>query len=220
VGWYLRIDGEETDLVGGRLVWQPAWCGGRGGFVFHIGAHGGRRIVHVAGWAPGRVIDDLSNQGIQIDNPGPDAAVDGRLFTSVQVRFGRVTPKAGVVSIDGSVEDIDPTSNARAAVEADIGLSVEETTRRRFCLNCGANLDNLESEREEFVSGFRVRTLVLPVFCQGCRAIERLPRFCPTCGVPYASDQVASSIGDGSIAYTATCAGGHTVSGQIGLEER
>jgi hypothetical protein len=215
VSWFLRIDGEETDLVGGRLVWQRGVCAGRRGFVFHLAAHGGRRVLHVTGWAPGDAISDLSNQAVRVENSGPDAAVDGRFFTNVDVRFGRVTAQRAVVSIDGDVEDIDPGSSARARVEADIGSSVEEVPKRPYCLGCGTPLAPWLTTRDEFVGAFRVETSALPVECPACTSVAT-PRFCPTCGTAFADDHVVSSAADGALGYTATCDAGHIFSGRLG----
>ena len=56
-----------VDLVGARMVWRRASSGGRAGFIFQITGHGGRHVLHVAGWAPGETIDDLLGSILRID---------------------------------------------------------------------------------------------------------------------------------------------------------
>jgi hypothetical protein len=215
VSSFLRIDGEETDIVGARLVWQKAHSAGRAGFTFHVTAHGARRMLHLAAWAPGDVVEDLSGQTVRLDAPGPDAAVDGRFFSTVQVRFGRVRGDRAVLSIDGEVEDMEPDSAARASVEADVRASVAADHERHFCLNCGKNVDDLANDREEFVAGFRVRRRVTPLICASCSVSAVEPRHCPICGRRY-GDQVHALSEEAWVGYTATCDGGHTFSGTVG----
>jgi hypothetical protein len=215
VSWFLRIDGEETDLVGGRLVWERGWCVGRAGFVFHLAAHGGRRVLHVAGWAPAEVIGDLSNQVVKLEVPGPDAAVDGRFFSSVEIRFGRVTDSRAVLSIDGEVEDIDPASPARSLIEADIALAVQEELVRRFCMGCGVSLARWQTPTEEFVGGLRVRRVAAPLVCPACEGYSDAPRFCPACGAEYRAGDVRVLSDAESVGYTGSCRCGRVLSGQL-----
>ena len=212
---FLRIDGEEVGLTGARLVWQRATSGGRRGFVFHLAAQGRRRILHLAAWAPGDRIEDLTSQSVPLLSSGPDAAVDGRIFAAGEVRFGRVRDDLAVVSLDGEVEDLDPDSTARSVVEADIRADVAAATDRQNCLGCGASLVIHGVERDAFVGGHRVQLVIRPVVCPDCTGFADAPRFCPACGTAYAEGTVHFLSDDSSMGYTATCADGHTSSGNL-----
>jgi hypothetical protein len=212
---YLRIDGEEVELNGARLVWQRATSGGRRGFLFQVTAHGRRRMLHLAAWAPGDRLGDLTGQMVPLLASGPDAAVDGRLFAAGEVRFGRVRDDLAILSVDGIVEALDPESDARSRVEADIRATVTAILERTRCVACGGALGGHVGERDEFAGGHRVRRPVLPVVCPGCVGFAETPRHCPTCGEGYDPDDV-QSLGDASsLAYTATCPAGHTFSGNL-----
>jgi len=215
VASYLRIGDEEVALVGGRLIWQRGSCAGRAGVVFHVAAHGGRRMLHLSGWAPGERVDDLTGQAVTLQATGPDGAVDGRFFASADVRFGRVRDDVAIVSIDGVVEDMDLTSNGRSTVEADVRCTVTQAAERRFCLGCGASVLPLATDRDEYVGGYRVRLRAVPVLCTSCAGSIDAPRHCPNCGSQYAPHDVSALSDEDVVGYTATCPNGHTFSGQI-----
>lgn len=213
---YVRIDGEGVDLVGARMVWRRASSGGRAGFIFQITGHGGRHVLHVAGWAPGETIDDLSGQVISIQSPGTDCAADGRMFSLAVIRFGRVRETSAVASIDGTIEDMDPGSDARSELESDIRATVVQSQDPRWCLSCGTSLEPHATERDEFVGGIRVRLGATPVVCPDCASFVQAPKFCPICGATYDPDEVHTLSDDGSIGYTADCPAGHRYSGRLG----
>ncbi len=217
---HLRIDGEEVELSGARMVWQRATSGGRRGFVFQVTAYGRRRMLHLAAWAPADRIGDLTGQMVPLLASGPDAAVDGRLFASGEVRFGRVRDDLAILSVDGTVEALDPESDARSVVEADIRAILSAVLERSRCVACGLALGENVGERDEFVGGHRVRRPIVPATCGACTGFAETPRHCPTCGDAYEADAV-QSLGDmASVAYTATCRAGHTFSGNVSSEAR
>jgi hypothetical protein len=213
---YLRIDGDEHALVHARLVWHAATSGGRPGIVFQVHAQGARTLLHLAAWAPGERIEDLSNQAVALKSPGPDAAVDGRFLAAGTVRFGRVRADRAVISLDAEAEDLDPGSRVRAALESDLRCVVEPAARRNHCLGCGRPLEDFAETRDEFVGGYRVRERVLPVLCPDCEGKVERPRNCPTCGLVYEASSVhVLADEDGTTGYTATCPAGHTHSGAL-----
>jgi predicted nucleic acid-binding Zn ribbon protein len=215
VSSYLRIDGEEIALVAARLMWSRGSCDGRRGIAFKITAHGARRMLHLAAWAPAVRIEELSGQTVPLAASGPDAAVDGRFFASAELRFGRVRDDRAVLSLDGEVEALDPASSARATVEADIRCTVTPVAERRHCLSCGRPVDDFAEDVDEFVGGYRVRSRVLPTLCPDCQGFSAPPRYCPTCGVAYEPDDVEALSDEGSLSYTARCPGGHMLSGTL-----
>ncbi len=214
---FLRIDGDELSLAGARLMWQPAMSAGRRGMTFHLAAHGNRHMLHVAGWAPAETIADLTGQVVSLKRPGPDGAVDGRLFAAAEIRFGRVRADVAVVSIDGEVEALDPDSSARSTVEADIVCDVQSAPERRHCLACGRPLDDWAEDRDDFVGGIRVQLRVLPILCPNDAGFAESPRFCPTCASPYSPENVHALSDADSVGYTAICPNGHTFSGQLAV---
>jgi hypothetical protein len=213
---YIRIDGEGVDLVGARMIWRKASSGGRAGFVFQLTGHGGRHVLHLAGWAPGEAITDLSGQVITIQSPGPDCAADGRLFSLAVIRFGRVRESSLVASIDGTVEDLDPGSHARSELESDIRATVAPSQDPRWCLSCGTSLEPHLTEVDDFVGGVRVRMAATRVLCPDCAGFAEAPRFCPICGSGYDPAEVRTLSADGAIGYTADCPSGHRYSGHLG----
>jgi hypothetical protein len=215
MGSFLRIDGDEVPLAGARLMWQPALSGGRHGVLFHIAAHGNRHILHIAGWAPADHPADLTGQTVTMKRPGPDGAVDGRMFAAAEVRFGRVRDDRAVLSIDGEVEDFEPGSAARSTVEADIVCDIQPTPERRHCLACGRPLDDWAEDRDDFIGGVRVQLRVLPILCPDDVGFAEPPRFCPTCASPYSPENVHALSDAESVGYTALCPNGHTFSGQL-----
>jgi hypothetical protein len=216
VASYIRIDGEGVDLVGARMIWRKASSGGRAGFVFQITGHGGRHVLHLAGWAPGEAITDLSGQVITIQSPGPDCAADGRLFRLAVIRFGRVREQSLVASIDGTVEDLDPGSDARSELESDVRASVAQSQDPRWCLSCGTSLEPHLTDVDDFVGGVRVRMVATRVLCPDCADFAEAPKFCPICGEGYDPDEVRTLSADGAIGYTADCPSGHRYSGRLG----
>jgi len=218
VSSYLRIDGEETALTGARLTWEDAPSEGRRGVLFHLAAHGGRRMLHLAAWAPGHHVDALSGQTVSLRAVGPDAALDGRLFVQGQVRFGRVTHARAVLSLDGVVEGLDPTVATRAVVEADVRCPVRPVARRRFCLSCGGSLDAWAVEHDAFVGGHRVRLHTVPALCGACQGYVGPPRHCPECAVRYGAHQIHTLVDEGTVDWWATCLAGHTHAGTLSAE--
>ena len=212
---YLRVDGEETPIRGARLLLQRGTSGDRRGFVFQVTAHGRRRMMHLAGWAPGDEPGDLTGQVVPLLASGPDAAVDGRFFAGAEIRFGRVRDDLAIISIDGEVEDIEPASAARSRLESDLRAEVVSIPDRRHCLACGAGVAAHATDRDEFVGGYRVRMRVLPIVCPACTGFAEEPRHCPTCGSAYRDGDVATLSDDEALGYTATCAEGHTYSGSL-----
>ena len=210
---YLRIDGDERKLVGGRIVWQPAESGNRRGVVFQLTAHGGRTVLHLAGWAPGDSVAALGGQNVALGASGPDAALDGRFLASAAVRFGRVRDDRCVVSIDGVVEPMEAGASD-ATLEADIVCTVRPAAERRHCLGCGRALAGLERERDDYVGGFRVRRRVPPTLCADCTAV-REPRHCPSCGEALEPGDIEQLGDEDGIGFTATCPQGHTFSGTL-----
>lgn len=213
---YVRIDGEGADLVGARMVWRRASSGGRAGFMFQIAGHGGRHVLYLTGWAPGEAIGDLSGQTLTIQSPGPDCAANGRLFSEATIRFGRVRETSAVASIDGRIEDLDPTSDARSELESDLVCTVAHTQDPAWCLACGSSLEPHATDRDEFVGGVRVRLRATPVVCPSCTSFADTPRFCPLCGDTYTDGNVRTSSEEGLVGYTADCPNGHTYSGSLG----
>ena len=113
------------------MVWRPGTAGDDDGIAFALTAHGGAHLLHVTGWLPGRGPADLSCSELLLDVPGPDAALDGRIFAMALVRFGRVDERRAVISLDGEIEGIEPDSDARTTVAADIAAPSSAHTSRR-----------------------------------------------------------------------------------------
>jgi len=212
---WVRIDGDELRVDDARIVWAPASCAGTDGIAFWLRASGGRSVMHLAGWAPGQSATDLDGTEVRIESPGLDAGVDGRFLTGALVRFGRTSSDRAVVSIDGHVEALEPDDATTATFAADLICSVSPVAERDHCLGCGGPLDRFAEVRDEFVAGFRIRQRVLPVLCPDCRGSVDRPRFCPTCGTPFADDQVSVDAEEGRTGYTARCAQGHVFSGAL-----
>ena len=212
---FLRIGGDEVDLGGGRMVWRPGTAGDDDGIAFALTAHGGSHLLHVTGWVIGSAPADLSCSELLLDVPGPDAALDGRIFAMALVRFGRVSEKRAVISLDGEIEGIEADSNARTTVAADIVCAVERAHEPAFCGACGTALATGGAERHEFAGGRLVTTRHIATTCTGCvEALRgRPPAFCTACGVAYEIDGVQHQADELLLAYTCTCPAGHTVSG-------
>ena len=141
MGSFLRIDGEEAPLNAGRLTWYPAVSEHERGLAVHVAAHGPRSLLHVTVFVPGISPSDLSSREATVVEAGPDAAVDGRMFGALLLRFGRVDGEWAVLSLDGEVEGILSGSEARSLVAADIACAVEPAEVPTFCQRCGASLD-------------------------------------------------------------------------------
>ena len=122
------------------MVWRPGTAGDADGIAFALTAHGGPHLLHVTGWLPGSEPADLSCSELLLDVPGPDAALDGRIFAMALVRFGRVGERRAVVSLDGEIEGIEADSDARTTVAADIVCGVERAHEPAFCGACGRAL--------------------------------------------------------------------------------
>lgn len=212
---WVRIDGDELKVDDARIVWSPAVCAGTDGIAFWLRASGGRSVMHLAGWAPGETAADLDGAEVRIETPGPDAGIDSRFLTGALVRFGRVSSERAVVSVDATVEALEPDDHATAVLEADLICTVSPVAERDHCLGCGGPLDRFAETRDEFVAGFRIQQRVLPVLCPACRGAVDRPGFCPTCGTAFAPDQVSVHGEEGRTGYTARCAQGHVFSGAL-----
>ena len=147
--------------------------------------------------------------------PGPDAALDGRIFAMALVRFGRVSEKRAVISLDGEIEGIEADSDARTTVAADIICAVERAHEPAFCGACGTALAAGGAERHEFAGGRLVTTRHIATTCPGCvEALRgRPPAFCTACGAAYEVEGIQHQADELLLAYTCTCPAGHTVSG-------
>ena len=229
---FLRIDGDEFSLRGGRLVWYPALglelSGGddersdRGtqGIAFNVVGHGSRNLVHVAGWARGEHVGDLSGAEVTMSEPGPDAALDGRLFGALLIRFGRVTTTRAVLSLDGDVEGIEAGSSARSVVAADLECAVVAAEIPAFCTHCGRSLAQEAEPSTRFVGGKLVRVHRPSPPCRACgdgHHANAPPAFCSACGSAYEPDGVSWQSDDLVLAYACRCPQGHEVSGALRL---
>jgi hypothetical protein len=215
VGSFLRIDGEEAPLNAGRLTWYPAVSEHERGLAVHLAAHGPRSLLHVAVFVPCASPPDLSSREATIVEAGPDAAVDGRMFGALLLRFGRVGSERAVLSLDGEVEGILSGSEARSQVAADITCSVEAGEVPTYCQRCGASLAD-ESRLVGQMIGGRYVELHRPLpICRACAAEPGLvpPVRCSQCAEVYTAGQVEWQSDELALAYTCTCANGHTVSG-------
>jgi hypothetical protein len=228
MGSFVRIDGEEVGRIdAARLTWYPASAAGdpRGdgehGLAFHLVAQGRGSILHVAGWAPAERPDDLSGQELTIDSPGPDAALDGRLFGALLIRFGRVTATQAVLSLDGEIEGFGREADARALVAADIVARVAADEIPAYCNLCGRSLADESVEHATYLGGRRVTSRSPPARCAECRRAEPLapPRCCSTCGEEYPEGALGWQADERSIGYAGTCANGHIISGAAALED-
>jgi len=215
VASFLRIGGDEVDLGGGRMVCRPGTAGEDDGIAFALTAHGGAHLLHVTGWLPGSEPTDLSCSELLLDVPGPDAALDGRIFAMALVRFGRVGEKRAVISLDGEIEGIEAGSDARTTVAADIVCAVERAHEPAFCGACGTALATVGAERHELAGGRLVTTRHTATTCPGCAGAlrGRPPAFCTACGAAYEREGVQHQADEVLLAYTCTCPAGHTVSG-------
>lgn len=212
---WVRIDGDELRVEDARIVWTHAVSANAEGIAFWLRASGGRSVMHIAGWAPGATAADLDGLDVRIENPGPDAGVDGRFISSARIRFGRVTSERAVLSIDGEIEALDPGDDAIAKFAADLVCTVAPQAERDHCIGCGGPLDRYAEPRDEFVAGFRITQRVLPVLCPTCAGSVDQPRFCPTCGQAFAEDAVSTHGEEGRMGYTARCPQGHVFSGAL-----
>ena len=215
MGSFLRIDGEEAPLNAGRLTWYPAVSDHERGLAVHLAAHGPRSLLHVAVFVPGTSPSDLSSREATVVEAGPDAAVDGRMFGALLLRFGRVGADRAVLSLDGEVEGILSGSEARSQVAADITCSVEAGEVPTFCQRCGASLAG-ESRPVGQMMGGRYVELHRPLpICHACASEPGLvpPVRCSRCSEVYEPSQVEWQSDELALAYTCTCGNGHTVSG-------
>ena len=178
MGSFLRIDGEEAPLNAGRLTWYPAVSEHERGLAVHLAAHGPRSLLHVAVFVPGISPSDLSSREATVVEAGPDAAVDGRMFGALLLRFGRVDGERAVLSLDGEVEGILSGSEARSQVAADITCAVEAGEVPTFCQRCGASLAGEARIVGQMIGGRYVELRrPLPV----CRACAAEPGLVPPC---------------------------------------
>jgi hypothetical protein len=215
MGSFLRIDGEGAELNAGRLTWYPAISEHERGLAVHLAAHGPKHLLHVAVFVPGVVPSDLSSREATIVEAGPDAAVDGRMFGALLLRFGRVDGERAVLSLDGEVEGILSGSEARSQVAADIVCTVEAGEVPSFCQRCGASLADESRIVGRMIGGRHVELRRPPPICSACAAEPGLvpPVRCSQCAEVYRQDQVEWQSDDLALAYTASCGNGHTVSG-------
>lgn len=211
----MRIDGVETPLTGARLTWEPAAADGREGILFHLAAHGGRHLLHLTAWAAGTDVGSLSGQSVDLTASGCDAALDSRMFHDGELRFARVRADRAVLSLDGVVEGLDPTVEARAAVESDVRCAVAAVATRRFCLSCATSLDPFVTVHDQLVGRHRVRRRSVPVVCDGCSGYTGTPRHCPECAARYTAADVHALAAEGDLDWWATCPAGHTSSGTL-----
>jgi hypothetical protein len=215
VASFLRIDGEDSPLHAGRLTWYPAVSERERGLAVHLAAHGPRSLLHVAVFVPGMSPSDLSSREATIVEAGPDAAVDGRMFGALLLRFGRVDGERAVLSLDGEVEGIESGSEARSVVAADIVCTVEAGEVPTYCQRCGAELAGESRSVGRMIGGRHVELhRPLPI-CHACAAEPGLvpPVRCSQCGETYQAGQVEWQSDELALAYTSTCVNGHTVSG-------
>ena len=212
---WVRIDGDELRVEDARIIWSPAVCASADGIAFWLRASGTRSVMHLAGWAPGNAATDLDGTEVRIENPGPDAGVDGRFLTSARVRFGRVTSERAVVSIDGEVEALEAGDESRTSFSADLICSVDPVAERDHCIGCGGPLDRFAETRDQFVAGFRISQRILPVLCPPCTGSVDRPCFCPTCGAAFETDAVSTHGEEGRTGYSARCPQGHLFSGAL-----
>jgi hypothetical protein len=213
---FLRIDGEELPLRGGRIIWTPARSNGELGVVFHLVSHGSGKMLHIAAWAPGRWPADISGSEITVTELGSDGAVDGRLFGVALIRFGRVSATRAIVSIDGDIEGLDPESSARSQVACDVECEVLMSEDPAYCSRCGTPLGDDSVSVAKFISGRRVTVSRRLPTCAECRERgEELapPQRCSSCGAEYQPEGVSWTADERTLAYTCTCPYGHTVSG-------
>ena len=218
---FLRVDGEERELSAARLVWHRAHAADGDGIAFNLIAHGGPRLLHVGGWLPGADPAELSCGELLLDDPGPDAALDGRLFRMLLVRFGRVSAERAVLSLDGEIEDIDVGSESLTTVAADLVCVVEREQVPAYCHGCGTSLDGAEREVHEFAGGRLVTSHRPFPLCPDCAAAppSPLPLHCPSCGVAYEPSGVLAQADEHTVAYTSTCPAGHVVSGRSAVAD-
>ena len=212
---FLRIDGREDDLSSARMLWYPAQSDEGEGIAFNIAAMGRRRLLHLVGWLPGIDPPDLSGRELTITAAGPDAALDGRMFRVLLVRFGRVTSEQAVLSLDGEIEGIDADSDARMLVAADVACRVAAIDVPVYCLRCGTALADETHEHTSFIGGRRITSRRTNPTCIACTGTLEPPVRCSACGEPYAPEQVEWASDEGSLAYTCTCPHGHSVSGTL-----
>jgi hypothetical protein len=214
---FLRIDGDEFALIGGRIVWHPATTGdGETGLAMQLAAHGSKNLIHLAAWVPGTVPSDLSGAEVAITDGGPDGAVDGRLFGVALMRFGRIGERRAVVSIDGDIEGIEPRSLARAQVAADIDCAVLAAEVPAFCNRCGRSLAGEAVSYNHFFGGRLITAARPKPTCRACRELDQAlvpPLRCSTCGEIYEEGTVDWQSDELSIAYHCTCPRGHTIAG-------
>jgi hypothetical protein len=214
---FLRIDGDDFALRGGRIVWQPATAGDdEEGMTLQLTAHGSKNLLHLATWVPGSTPADLSGAEVTVTEGGPDGAVDGRLFGVVLVRFGRVDERRAIVSVDGYIGGLEADSDARAQVAADIDCAVYAAEIPAFCNRCGASLADEAVHYTRFVGGRLVTEARPKPTCRACSQREPAlapPRRCSTCGAEYADGGVDWVSDELSMAYHCTCPHGHTVAG-------
>jgi hypothetical protein len=217
VGSFLRIDGRDADLRVGRLTWYPATSQDEQGMLLHLSAHGRRNLLHVAVFVTGDGPSDLSSRETTLVVAGPDAAVDGRMFGALLLRFGRVDSDRAIVSLDGEVEGILADSEARSLVAADIACRVEAAEVPSFCQRCGVSLANEVRTVGRMVGGRHVELRRPLPICGACEAEPALspPVRCSQCGDVYRHDQVEWQSDELALAYTAACDRGHSVSGLL-----
>jgi hypothetical protein len=215
MGSFLRIDGGEATLNAGRLTWYPAVSEHERGLAVHLAAHGPRNLLHVAVFVPGVVPSDLSSREATIVEAGPDAAVDGRMFGALLLRFGRVDSARAVLSLDGEVEGIESGSEARSQVAADIVCSVEAGDVPSFCQRCGAALADESRIVGRMIGGRHVELRSPLPICGACASEPGLvpPVRCSQCGEVYQPGEVEWQSDELALAYTCACANGHSVSG-------
>ena len=217
---FLRIDGDEFPLVGARIVWYPASSHDGDGIAFQLAAHGSRNLLHVAAWVPASGVEELSGAEVTVAEAGPDAALDGRLFRAALIRFGRVRERRAIVSVDGDIEGLEPGSNARAQVLADIDCALVAAAVPEFCNRCGKHLSEENEPYTHFVAGQMVTATWRRPTCRDCRSGQPglvPPARCTTCGAAYGNGDVDWQADELVLAYSCVCPQGHRISGSATL---
>ena len=205
---FLRIDGDEFPLRGARLVWYQARCEDAEGIAFQLVTHGSRNLLHVAGWAPGFAPEDLSGAEVTVTDAGPDAALDGRLFGMLLIRFGRVDAHRAIVSVDGDIE----RARARLAGPLPGGRGHRRRGHRGHGPGVLQPLRHLAGRRGRGGRRDRPGRLVVTSrprpTCRNCATTQTElapPQRCSTCGDEYEAGGVDWQSDEHSVAYNCTC---------------
>ena len=127
------------------------------------------------------------------------------------VRFGRVSERRAVISLDGEIEGIEADSDARTTVAADIICGVERAHEPAFCGACGTALaDGRRRAPRVRRRPARDDAPHRPRPAPGCaEALRgRPPAFCTACGAAYEAEGMQHQADELLLAYTCTCPAG------------